>query len=127
MRHIFSVKKRVFFDTFYFVRYLSLMRVGIYARVSTHDQQTLPMQLGKMKEYIEHRGWTLTTEVEEVGSGAKTRPKREELVRMAKRREIDAILVWKLDRFGRSLVDLDNDLKRTARNRSCVCFFNRIP
>jgi DNA invertase Pin-like site-specific DNA recombinase len=82
------------------------MRVGIYARVSTHDQQTLPMQLEKMKEYIEHRNWILTAEVEEVGSGAKTRPKREELIRMAKRREIDAILVWKLDRFGRSLADL---------------------
>lgn len=82
------------------------MRVGIYARVSTHDQNTLPMQLQKMKEYIEHRGWKLAVEVEEIGSGAKTRPKREELLRMARRREIDAILVWKLDRFGRSLADL---------------------
>ena len=82
------------------------MRVGIYARVSTHDQQTLPMQLDRMKEYIVHRGWTLAVEVEEVGSGAKTRPKREQLLGMAKRREIDAILVWKLDRFGRSLADL---------------------
>lgn len=41
-----------------------------------------------------------------MGSGAKTRPKREELLAMARRREIDAILVWKLDRFGRSLADL---------------------
>lgn len=82
------------------------MRVGIYARVSTHDQQTLPMQLERMKEYIVNRDWTLIVEVEEVRSGAKTRPKREELLRMAKRREIDAILVWKLDRFGRSLADL---------------------
>jgi DNA invertase Pin-like site-specific DNA recombinase len=82
------------------------MRVGIYARVSTQDQQTLPMQLERMREYITNRGWTLTAEVQEVGSGAKTRPKREELLRMAKRREIDAILVWKLDRFGRSLADL---------------------
>jgi DNA invertase Pin-like site-specific DNA recombinase len=82
------------------------MRVGIYARVSTHDQQTLPMQLEKMREYIEHRKWKLTVEFEEVGSGAKTRPKREELVKMARRREIDAILVWKLDRFGRSMADL---------------------
>ena len=82
------------------------MRVGIYARVSTQDQQTLPMQLERMREYIQNRGWTLTTEVEEVGSGAKTRPKREELLGKAKRREIDAILVWKLDRFGRSLADL---------------------
>jgi putative DNA-invertase from lambdoid prophage Rac len=82
------------------------MRVGIYARVSTHDQQTLPMQLQKMKEYIKNRKWKLTVEYEEIGSGAKIRPKREELLRMARRREIDAILVWKLDRFGRSLADL---------------------
>ncbi|MEP6944838.1 MAG: recombinase family protein [Acidobacteriota bacterium] len=54
------------------------MRVGIYARVSTRDQQTLPMQLNKMKEYIKNRDWTLTADVEEIGSGAKTRPKREE-------------------------------------------------
>ena len=89
--------------------YCEHMRVGIYARVSTHDQQTLPMQLEKMREYIENRKWKLTVEFEEVGSGAKTRPKREELLKMARRREIDAILVWKLDRFGRSMADLGND------------------
>lgn len=82
------------------------MRVGIYARVSTHDQQTLPMQLKQMKDYIKNRNWQLATEVQEVGSGAKTRPRREELLKMARRREIDAVLVWKLDRFGRSLADL---------------------
>ncbi len=96
----------MFFDTLYFLIYSAFMRVGIYARVSTHDQQTLPMQIARMKEYIENRGWTLAAEVEEIGSGAKTRPKREELLKMAKRREIDVILVWKLDRFGRSLADL---------------------
>ncbi len=82
------------------------MRVGLYARVSTHDQQTLPMQLKQMKEYIKNRKWKLIIEFQEIGSGAKTRPKREELLKMARRREIDAILVWKLDRFGRSLADL---------------------
>ncbi|MBL8179996.1 MAG: recombinase family protein [Blastocatellia bacterium] len=86
------------------------MRVGIYARVSTIDQQTLPMQLEQMREYVRNRGWTLATEVEEVGSGAKVRPKREELLKKARRREIDAVLVWKLDRFGRSLVDLVTSL-----------------
>ncbi|MBX3291562.1 MAG: recombinase family protein [Acidobacteria bacterium] len=86
------------------------MRVGIYARVSTHDQQTLPMQLEQMREYVANRHWTVAVEYEEVGSGAKTRPKREELLKMARRREIDAVLVWKLDRFGRSLVDLVNTL-----------------
>lgn len=79
--------------------------------MSTIDQQTLPMQLTQMKEYIINRNWILTAEVQEVGSGAKTRPKREELLRMARRREIDAILVWKLDRFGRSLADLVSTLE----------------
>lgn len=68
------------------------MRTGIYARVSTHDQNTLSMQLEKMRECIENRKWKLTVEFEEVGSGAKMRPKRVELLKMARRREIDAIL-----------------------------------
>lgn len=86
------------------------MRVGIYARVSTIDQQTLPMQVEQMKDYIANRGWTLTVEFQEVGSGAKTRPKREDLLKLARRRQIDVVLVWKLDRFGRSLADLITSL-----------------
>ncbi|HVG38202.1 MAG TPA: recombinase family protein [Pyrinomonadaceae bacterium] len=82
------------------------MRVGNYARVSTHDQQTLPMQLKAMRGYVRQRNWKLTLQVEEVGSGAKQRPKRDELLKAARRREVDAILVWKLDRWGRSLADL---------------------
>jgi putative DNA-invertase from lambdoid prophage Rac len=81
-------------------------RVAIYARVSTHDQQTLPMQLEAMRAYCERKGWQIALTVEEVGSGAKTRPRREELLRAARRREIDVIVVWRLDRWGRSLVDL---------------------
>jgi putative DNA-invertase from lambdoid prophage Rac len=86
------------------------LRVGLYARVSTHDQQTLPMQLSAMREYVERRGWTVKVEVSEVGSGAKERQKREELLKAARRREIDAIVVWRLDRWGRSLVDLVSTL-----------------
>lgn len=86
------------------------MRAAIYARVSTHDQQTLPMQLGQMKEYVEKRGWTVAIEFEEIGSGAKTRPKREELMKLARQRKLDAVVVWKLDRFGRSLADLISSL-----------------
>lgn len=69
------------------------MRVGIYARVSTIDQQALPMQIKQMKEYIMNRGWTITAEFQEVGSGATTRPKRKELLKLARRRQIDAVLV----------------------------------
>ena len=83
-----------------------MMKVGIYARVSTHDQQTLPLQLTAMRQYVRQRKWKLIEQVEEVGSGSKLRPKREELMKAARRREVDAIVVWKLDRWGRSLPDL---------------------
>jgi DNA invertase Pin-like site-specific DNA recombinase len=83
-----------------------MMKVGIYARVSTHDQQTLPLQLKAMRQYVKQRKWKLVLQVEEVGSGSKQRPKREELLKAARRREVDAIVVWKLDRWGRSFPDL---------------------
>jgi putative DNA-invertase from lambdoid prophage Rac len=82
------------------------MRTGLYARVSTHDQQTLPLQLSAMREHADHRGWAVVLTVEDVGSGVRERPKREDLIRAARRRELDLILVWRLDRWGRSLVDL---------------------
>lgn len=86
-------------------------RVGLYARVSTHDQQTLPLQVSAMREHVEHRGWTVVMKVEDVGSGVRERPKREDLLRAARRRELDLILVWRLDRWGRSLVDLVTTLQ----------------
>ena len=75
-----------------------MMKVGICARASTHDQRTLPLQLKTMRQYVKQRKWKLIQQVEEVGSGAKQRPKREELLKAARRREVDAIVVWKLDR-----------------------------
>ena len=89
------------------------MRVGIYARVSTLDQQTLPMQLKAMRGYAKQRKWKVTLQEEEVGSGAKQRPKREELMKAARRREVDFVVVWKLDRWGRSVADLVHDARRT--------------
>jgi putative DNA-invertase from lambdoid prophage Rac len=86
-------------------------RAGLYARVSTYDQQTLPMQLAAMRDYARKRKWTVTVEVKDVGSGATTRPKRESLIAAAQRREIDLVLVWRLDRWGRSLVDLVSTLQ----------------
>jgi len=82
------------------------MKAALYARVSTHDQQTLPMQLKAMRQYAKKRGWKIKREIQEIGSGAKTRPKREELLKEARRRQVDAIIVWRLDRWGRSVSDL---------------------
>ena len=86
-------------------------QVALYARVSTHDQQTLPLQIKAMREYAERRGWQVSAEIREVGSGALQRPKREELLAAVRRREVDAIVVWRLDRWGRSLADLVVTLK----------------
>jgi putative DNA-invertase from lambdoid prophage Rac len=88
--------------------------VGLYARVSTHDQQMLPMQLSAMREYAGNRNWSVVVEVKDVGSGVTTRPDREKLIDAARRREIDLVLVWRLDRWGRSLVDLVTTLQELS-------------
>ena len=82
------------------------MRAGLYARVSTHDQQTLGLQSGAMADYIKNRGWVAARRIEDIGSGARDRPGRESLMKVARRREIDVIVVWRLDRWGRSVADL---------------------
>lgn len=82
------------------------LRVGLYARVSTHDQQTIPMQTRAMREYAARRGWRIALQVKEIGSGAAQRENREQLLETARRREIDVVLVWRLDRWGRSVTDL---------------------
>jgi putative DNA-invertase from lambdoid prophage Rac len=83
-----------------------MFRTGIYARVSTNDQQTIPLQIRALREYTARRGWTITLQVKEVGSGTSQRELRERVLDAARRREIDVVLVWRLDRWGRSVTDL---------------------
>jgi putative DNA-invertase from lambdoid prophage Rac len=86
-------------------------RVGLYARVSTHDQQTLPLQLHAMRDFAAKRNWTIAVQIKEVGSGASERDLRQQLLAAARRREIDVVLVWRLDRWGRSVADLVSTLQ----------------
>jgi DNA invertase Pin-like site-specific DNA recombinase len=83
-----------------------MFRAGLYARVSTNDQQTLSMQSRAMREYAGRRGWTIALQVRDVGSGAAKREAREQILEAARRRDIDVVLVWRLDRWGRSVTDL---------------------
>src|SRR5664279_1154842 len=46
-----------------------MFRAGLYARVSTNDQQTIPLQIRALREYVGRRGWTIALQVKEVGSG----------------------------------------------------------
>ena len=80
-----------------------MLRAGLYARVSTNDQQTLTMQNRAMRAYAARRNWTIALQVREVNSSAVRREAREKLLDAARRREIDLVLVWRLDRWGRSL------------------------
>src|SRR5436305_12994351 len=64
-----------------------MLRAGLYARVSTNDQQTLAMQHREMREYATRRGWTIALQVREVNSGAARRQAREKLLEAARRRE----------------------------------------
>ena len=87
-------------------RQAKMLRAGLYARVSTTDQQTLAMQMRALREYAARRGWAIAIQVREIGSGAVERKAREQLMEAARRREIDVVLVWRLDRWGRSVTDL---------------------
>ncbi len=64
-----------------------------------------------MTVYLKGRGWEAVQQVKDVGSGAKARPAREGLLKAARRREVDVIVVWRLDRWGRSLPDLVTPLR----------------
>lgn len=90
---------------------MKMFQVGLYARVSTLDQQTLSMQMRALREYAANRGWTVAMQVKEVGFGAVAREQRQQLIDAARRREIDVVLVWRLDRWGRSLMDLVTTLQ----------------
>ena len=79
-------------------------RVGLYARVSMQDQQTLPLQIRALREYAAKRG-TIVAQMKEIGSGAAQRELRATLIAAAGRREIDVVLVCRLDRWGRSVAD----------------------
>ena len=79
------------------------MRIGIYARVSTKDQ-SCELQVRDLRSYCAARGFDLAREYVDVGqSGAKgSRPELNNLMDAARKRQFDAIVVWRFDRFARS-------------------------
>ena len=94
---------------------IGAMRSAIYARVSTADQ-TCEMQLRELREYAARRGWELFAEYVDRGwSGAKAnRPELDRLMADARQRRFDAVLVWKLDRWGRSIRHAMNSIQELA-------------
>lgn len=84
---------------------MNTIRAAIYARVSTSDQDCF-LQIAELRQYCIARGWEIRGEYIDTISGTKSsRPGRDKLMRDVHARRVDAILVWKLDRWGRSLAD----------------------
>ena len=85
------------------------VKVAIYARVSTaNNGQDPTMQTRELREYAERRGWKVFAEYVDIGIGG-TKEKRPELDRLmddAHRRRFDVVVVWKFDRFARSVSHL---------------------
>jgi DNA invertase Pin-like site-specific DNA recombinase len=88
------------------------MRTALYARVSTLNGQDPEMQLRELRDYAARRRWEIADEYTDHGvSGSRdSRPALNRLMADAQQRRFDAILVWKVDRFGRSLRHLVNAL-----------------
>jgi DNA invertase Pin-like site-specific DNA recombinase len=85
------------------------VRAAIYARVSTSNNGQDPrVQTREVREYCERRGWQIAGEYVDAGiSGAKdSRPELNKLMADAHRRRFDAVVVWKFDRFARSVSHL---------------------
>jgi DNA invertase Pin-like site-specific DNA recombinase len=64
------------------------------------------MQNRAMWEYAARRGWMIALQVREVNPGAPKKEARESLLEAARRRQIDMVLVWRLDRWGRSATEV---------------------
>jgi DNA invertase Pin-like site-specific DNA recombinase len=87
-----------------------MKKVAVYTRVSTDEQKT-DLQLMDLKEYVVRRGYTIYRMYEDVVSGATTsRFQLDQLMQDAKHRKFDIVLVWKFDRFARSLKMLVDSL-----------------
>jgi DNA invertase Pin-like site-specific DNA recombinase len=82
------------------------MKAALYARVSTLDQQP-ENQMAELRKYAAARGWEAVEYIDHGVSGAReSRPALDRMLKDVRRRRIDQVVCWKLDRLGRSLTHL---------------------
>jgi DNA invertase Pin-like site-specific DNA recombinase len=86
-----------------------MKRAALYVRVST-DRQTVENQTARLTQIAEARGWQIVQTFSEAGvSGAEGRNERpgfDQMLKQAQRHRFDVVMVWAIDRIGRSLIDL---------------------
>src|SRR5574337_123534 len=87
------------------------MRVAVYHRVSTLDQNP-GLARDELHDAVARLGGDVVLDLEETGSGARNdRPGLQRLMEAARRGKLDAVVVWKLDRFGRSALDVLTNIR----------------
>ena len=87
------------------------MRTGLYAWVSTDEEATLSLQSDVLLASVAARGWTAICQIEDIGSEAEEHPQRAELIKLARGRALDVVVVWRLDRWSYSMADLVQTLQ----------------
>src|ERR1019366_2248204 len=91
-----------------------LIRAALYARISTlHHGQDPEVQLGELREFCSRRGFEIVDEYVDTGiSGSRERrPSLDKLMTACRKRLVDAVVVYRYDRFARSLRQLVNSLE----------------
>jgi DNA invertase Pin-like site-specific DNA recombinase len=88
------------------------MRIGLYARVSTMHNQNPEVQLSELREHAARRGWEVVGEyIDRISGARERRPQLDRLWADCRKRKVDAVLVYRYDRFARSLRQLVNALE----------------
>jgi len=85
-------------------------RVAIYCRVSTGGQST-EQQVEACRRYCDGRSWEVAATIAEVQSTKKRRPKKEALLKALRRREYDGLVLFRLDRWARSAIEMLTEIE----------------
>jgi DNA invertase Pin-like site-specific DNA recombinase len=99
-----------------------MLRAALYARVSTQDKQDVALQLRDLNKIAKANNWKSTEFIEKESGANRRRPVRNEILKLAARRSIDVVAVWKLDRWSRSTVDLLQTIDQLSSQR--VAFYS---
>jgi DNA invertase Pin-like site-specific DNA recombinase len=92
------------------------LKIGIYARVSTTDQNC-DLQLTELRQFASAKGWNVIGEFVDTGVSGKrnSRPALDELMKLVRTRKVDTVICTKIDRFGRSVLNLKVSLDELNR------------
>ena len=87
------------------------MRIAIYARAENKESKNIAAQIKAIEDFAQKQGWTIAMTVFETAGDGEPRPERDIIIKACRNHKVDAVAVWKLDRWARSLPDLLSSLK----------------